>query len=191
MVDGCLTVTNPSTLPYEWVCSKCKLDDIYWHIFNMMYFYNLCKVVVACAFNIHINTTIEVVDGPPCISHVKTPWLFSLFKLQEKDCMKIVLVKEWRWLSSWEIESFLVLSTWIQLGELVRYNEKFQPQEVVIEFVKEIVGDYSFAWTFFGFFFHWIILYFVDVDSSLSHIIRPHMYIKLQYDHNFSLLLIF
>jgi len=34
-----------------------------------------------------LETTIEVVDGPPCISHVKTPWLFSLFKLQEKDFM--------------------------------------------------------------------------------------------------------
>ncbi len=64
------------------------------------------------------------------------------------------------------------------IRELVRYNEKFQPQEVVVKFVKEIVGD-SCAWTFFGFFFHCNILYFVHVNSSLSHIVRPHLYIKV------------
>jgi len=29
------------------------------------------------------------------------------------------------------------------IGELVGYNEKFQPQEVVVEVVKEVVGDSS------------------------------------------------
>jgi hypothetical protein len=33
----------------------------------------MCKVVVACVFDIHINTIVEVVNGPPCISHVKIP----------------------------------------------------------------------------------------------------------------------
>jgi hypothetical protein len=47
----------------------------------------LCEVVAACTFDIHINTTIEVVDGPLCIPHVKTPWLFPVFKFQEKDFM--------------------------------------------------------------------------------------------------------
>ncbi len=63
-------------------CSKRKLGDIYRQPSNGVYFCNLCKVV-ACAFDIHINTTIEVVDGPPCISHVKTPWLFPLSRFQE------------------------------------------------------------------------------------------------------------
>jgi hypothetical protein len=31
------------------------------------------------------------------------------------------------------------------IGELVGYNEKFQPQEVVVEVVKELVGDFSCA----------------------------------------------
>jgi len=109
-----------------------------------LYFYNLCKVVVACAFNIHINTTIEVVDGPPCISHVKTPWLFLLFKLQEKDFMKkyssqrmfmIELLRNLKFLGTFHLNS---------IGELVGYNEKFQPQEIV-KVVKKIVGDYSCA----------------------------------------------
>jgi hypothetical protein len=80
-------VINPFTLPYKQVCSKCKLGDIYRQPSNMLYFYNLCEVALACAFIIHINTTIEVVDGPPCISHVKTPWLFPLFKFPKKDFM--------------------------------------------------------------------------------------------------------
>jgi hypothetical protein len=47
----------------------------------------LYKVVATCAFDIHINITVEVVDGPPCISHVKIVWFFPLFRLQEKDFM--------------------------------------------------------------------------------------------------------
>jgi hypothetical protein len=31
------------------------------------------------------------------------------------------------------------------IGELVGYNEKFQPQEVVVEVVKEVVGNSSCA----------------------------------------------
>jgi hypothetical protein len=31
------------------------------------------------------------------------------------------------------------------IGELVGYNEKFQPQEVVVEVVRELVGDSSYA----------------------------------------------
>ncbi len=67
------------------------------------------------------------------------------------------------------------------IGELVGYNEKFQPQKVVVEVVREVVGDSSRAWTFLGFFFHRDILYFVCssvflyVDRSLLHIVRPHL----------------
>ena len=31
------------------------------------------------------------------------------------------------------------------IGELVGYNEKFQPQEVVVKVVRELVGDSSCA----------------------------------------------
>ncbi len=64
---GVLIVTNPSTLPYKQVCSKCKISDIYQQPSNGLYFCNLCKVAATCAFDIHINSTIEIVDGPPCI----------------------------------------------------------------------------------------------------------------------------
>ncbi len=40
------------------------------------------------------------------------------------------------------------------IGELVKYNEKFQPQEVVVVVVKKIVGDSSCALFFLGFYFH-------------------------------------
>ncbi len=56
------------------------------------------------------------------------------------------------------------------IGELVEYNEKFQSQEVVVEFVKKI-GDFSCAWDF-SFIDIFCILY---VDSSLLHIVKPHL----------------
>jgi len=31
------------------------------------------------------------------------------------------------------------------IGELVGYNERFQPQEVVVEVIREVVGDSSCA----------------------------------------------
>jgi hypothetical protein len=93
----------------------------------------LYKVVTTCAFDIHINTTTKVVDGPPCISHVKTTWLFPLFKLQEKDFMakyfneRVSMVK---FLGDLKVFDTFHLSP---IGELVGYNEKFQPQEVVVK----------------------------------------------------------
>jgi len=173
--------TNPFALPYKWVCSKCKLGDIYWQPFNGLYFYNFCKVVATCAFDIDINTTIEVVDGPPCISHVKTPWLFPLFKFQEKDFMakysneKVSMIEL---LGDLKVFGTFHLSP---IGELVGYNERFQPQEVVVEVIREVVGDSSCAWIFLEFCFHWDILYFVYsswflyVDRSLLLIVRPHL----------------
>ncbi len=41
------------------------------------------------------------------------------------------------------------------IGKLVGYNEKFQPQKVVVEVLKEVIGDFSCAWIFLGFYFHW------------------------------------
>jgi len=104
----------------------------------------LCKVDAACTFDIHINTTIKVIDGPPCISHVKTPWLFPLFKLQEKDFItkysneRVCMIEL---LGDLKVFGAFHLSP---IGELVGYNEKFQPQEVV-KVVKEVVGDSSCA----------------------------------------------
>jgi hypothetical protein len=97
----------------------------------------LCKVAAARTFDIHINTTIKVVDDPPCISHVKTPWLFPLFKLQRKDFMAkhssermsmIKLLGDLKFFGTFHLSP---------IGELVGYNEKFQLQEVVIEVVKD------------------------------------------------------
>jgi hypothetical protein len=79
----------------------------------------LCKVTTTCAFNIHINTTIEVVDGSPCVSLVKTPWLFPLFKFQEKDFMakyfneKVSMIEL---LGAWKVFGTFHLSP---IGELV------------------------------------------------------------------------
>jgi len=93
----------------------------------MLYLCNLCKVDSTCAFDIHIITPIKVVDCPPCISHVKTPWLFSLFKLQEKDFMakysseKVSMIELFGDLKVFGIFHLSLIE------ELVGYNEKFQP----------------------------------------------------------------
>jgi len=110
-----------------------------------LYFCNLCKVATTCAFDIHINTTIEVVDGPPCISHIKTPWLLPLFKLQEKDFMakysneKVSMIEL---LGDLKVFGTFHLSP---IGERVGYNEKFQPQEIVVKVVRKVVGNSSCA----------------------------------------------
>jgi hypothetical protein len=85
----------------------------------------LCKVVTTCTFDILINTTIELIDGPPFISHVKTPWLFPLLRLQEKDFMakysgeKMFMIE---FLGYLKVFSTFHLSP---IRELVGYNEKF------------------------------------------------------------------
>jgi hypothetical protein len=86
---------------------------------------------------------IEVVDESPCISNVKTPWLFPLFKLQEKDFMAKYSSERVSMIEL--LEHLKVFGTFhlSPIGELVGYNEKFQPQEVVVEVVKEVVGDSS------------------------------------------------
>jgi hypothetical protein len=43
----------------------------------------LCKVVGTCTLDIHINTTIKVVNGPTCISHVKS-FCYSLVQTLRK-----------------------------------------------------------------------------------------------------------
>jgi len=68
---------------------------------------------------------IDVVDGPPCISHVKTPCLFPLLRLQGKDFMpkysseKMYMIEL---LGDLKVSSTFHLSP---IGELVGYNEKF------------------------------------------------------------------
>jgi hypothetical protein len=109
----------------------------------------LCKVATTCAFDIHINTTIEVIDGPPCIFHVKTPWLFPLFKFKKKNFMakyfseKVSMIKL---LGDLKVFGTFHLSP---IREVVGYNEKFQPQEIIVEIVKEVVGNFL-CLNFFG-----------------------------------------
>ncbi len=105
----------------------------------------MCKVATTCIFDIHINTTIEVVDDPSCISNVKTPWLFPLLKLQEKDFMAKYSSERVSMIELLGNLNFFGTFHLSQIGELVGYNEKFQPQEVVLEVVSEVVGDSSCA----------------------------------------------
>jgi len=67
--------------------------------------------------------------------------VFSLFKFQEKDFIakysseRVCMI---------ELLNNLKVSGVFRLnpsGEFVRYNEKFQPQEVVVEVARKVVGD--------------------------------------------------
>ncbi len=62
----------------------------------------------------------------------------------------------------------------IPIRDLVGYNEKFQPQEVVAEVVKKVVENSFVLELFWGYVFIEIfcILY---VDKFLLHIVRPHL----------------
>jgi hypothetical protein len=85
----------------------------------------LCKVTTTCVFNIHVDTTIEVVDSPPCISHVKTPWLFPLFKLQKKDFMPKFSSETMSMIKVLGDLTFFGSFHLNPIGDLVEYNDKF------------------------------------------------------------------
>jgi hypothetical protein len=97
----------------------------------MLYFCNLYNVATTCAFDIHINTTIEVVDGPPCISMSKLLCCYRCSNSNEKMFM-IEFLGVLKFFGTFHLSP---------IGELVGYNKKFQPQEVVVEVVREVVGD--------------------------------------------------
>ncbi len=105
---------------------------------------------------------------------------FPFSKSKKRILWQSIQVKKCLWLNSLEIWKFLVFSTWVQLGNLLD-TMRIQPQKVVVEDVREVVGDSSCAWIFWGFCFHQDILYFVCsslflyVDRSLLHIVRPHL----------------
>jgi hypothetical protein len=65
--------------------------------------------------------------------------MFPLFKLQEKYVMakysheKVSMIEL--------LGNFFGTFNLSPIGELVGYNEKFQPQEVVVEVVRKVVGN--------------------------------------------------
>jgi hypothetical protein len=122
---------NPFALPYKWVCSKCKLGDIYQQPTNGLYFCNLCKIATPCTLDVHINITIQVDDVQPCYAHVKGPWLLPLFKLKEDFMTKyfseqVVMIEFVCNLKV--IEGFHLTP----IGELVDYNKSFKAQGTII-----------------------------------------------------------
>jgi hypothetical protein len=59
---------------------------------------------------------IEVIDGPPCISHVKTPWLLPLLRLQEKKIMAKYYIEK---MFMVELLGYLKVSGTFHLGNLL------------------------------------------------------------------------
>jgi len=126
-----MIVMNPFALSYKWLCSKCKLGDIYQQFINGLYFCNLCNIVSPCTLDVHINTTIQVDDTQPCYAHVKGPWLLPLFKLKEDSIAKyigvqVVMIELLGNLKV--IEGF----HFNPIGKFVDYNESFKVQNAII-----------------------------------------------------------
>ncbi len=123
---------NPSALPDKQIYSKCKLGDIYRQFTNGLYFCNLCKIVIPCTLDVHINTTIQVDDVQPCYAHVKGPWLLPLFKLREDSFIvkyfneQVVMIEL---LGNQKVTRGFHLNI---IREFVDYNESFKAQDAII-----------------------------------------------------------
>ena len=83
-IMGCMTVVNPSALPYKWVCGNCKFGDIYRQQSDN-YHYNICKLDVLCSFVIHINATVVIEDAPYVAAFVNAAWIQALLRKFEYD----------------------------------------------------------------------------------------------------------
>ncbi len=168
-------VIIPFTLPYKWVCSKCKLGDIYWQPSN---FCNLCKVVATCTFDIHINTTIEVIMVHHAFPMSKFLGCFPCSNFKKNILWQSIPVKECLWSSSLEIWNFLVFSTWVQLGNFWIQWEILTSRSCWRGCWKSC-SKFFLCLNFFGILFS--SRYFVSsslflyVDRSLLHIVRPHL----------------
>ncbi len=170
-------VIIPFTLPYKWVCSKCKLGDIYWQPFNGLYFCSLCKVAATCTFDIHINTTIEVVMVHHAFPMSKILGCFPCSNSNKRILWQNIIVKKCLWSNSLEIWKFLVLFTWVQLGNLLdtMRNSNLKNLQRLLEkllelfLVFELFGDFVFIEIFC------CSSLFLYVYRSLLHIVRPHL----------------
>jgi len=144
-------VIIPFTLPYKWVCSERKLGDIYWQPSNGLYFV-ICVKLLQHALLIFTS-----------ISQLRLLWSITHFPCQNSLVVSLVQTPIRGFYGKYSSEKMFMIELlgdlkvfgifhWSPIGELVGYNEKFQPQGVV-EVVREIVKDFSCAWTFLGFAF--------------------------------------
>ncbi len=154
-------VTNPSTLPYKRVCSKCKLGDIYQQPSNGLYFTICIKLLQRALFIFTSIPQLRFLMVHHAFPMSKFLGCFPCSNSEKKILWQSILVKECLWSNSLETWNFFVLSTWVQLENLLDTMRNSNLKKVVIEVVKEVVGNSSYAWTFLGFCSHWDILYFV------------------------------
>jgi hypothetical protein len=86
-ITGCMTVDNPSALPYKRVCGNCKLGEIYRQQ-SSNYHCNLCKLDAPCSFVIHINATIAVEDASFVAAFVSAAWIHAMLHKSESDFLE-------------------------------------------------------------------------------------------------------
>ena len=87
-ITGCMTMVNPSVLPYKRVYGNWKLGDIYRQQ-SRNYHCNLCKLDAPCSFVIYINATIAVEDAPSVVAFVSAAWIEALLHKSESDFLDL------------------------------------------------------------------------------------------------------
>ena len=128
----CMTVVNPSALPYKWVCGNCKLGDIYRQQSDN-YHCNLCKLDAPCSFVIHINAIVAVEDAPYVAAFVSAAWIQALLHKFDYDFLDfyatdhIAVIEA---LGSLVARSEFHLSA---LDELIGFNESSDNLGVIVE----------------------------------------------------------
>ena len=126
-----MTVVNPSTLPYKWVCGNCKLGEIYCQQSGNCHC-NLCKLDVSCSFVIHINAIVAVEDAPYIAAFVSAAWIQALLHKFEYDFLDLYATDR--------IATIVALGSLVArgefylslLGELIGFNESSDNLGVII-----------------------------------------------------------
>ena len=121
-ITGCITVVNPSALPYKRVCGNCKLGDIYC-LKSGNYHCNICKLDAPCSFVIHINGTIVVEDAPSIVAFVSAAWIEALLHKSESYFLDLYATDR---IAAIEALGSLVATSEFHLsplGELIGFND--------------------------------------------------------------------
>ena len=130
-ITGCMTVVNPSALPYKRVCGNCKLGDIYRQQ-SSNYHCNLCKLDVPRSFVIHFNAIIVVEDAPSIAAFVNVAWIQAILHKSEPDFLNFYATDR---IASIEALGSLVVKGEFHLsplGKLIEFNESNDNHGVII-----------------------------------------------------------
>jgi len=112
--------------PYKWVCSKCKFSDIYQQPFNSC-IYAICVKLLQHALLIFTSIPqLRLLMVHHAFPMSKLLGCFPCSNCKKKILLQGIAMKECLWLSSLEIWKFLILFTWVQLGNYTMRNSNLK-----------------------------------------------------------------